>query len=562
MQHPLRSLSNTPDSATGWDAVDREIEELARQSRSLATDAEKSGEQADQLRGGRQAPPRAGDSDHDSSDETEEMHRQAEQYAPRSEPAERTLKAGLLACACCLSIGSHYATYDLGPIKNSLGTSESGFAGFVSAIELANTVTPLVAGFLVAKLGAAVCGLVATGLVLGGQIVVYFAQGLEGGAAGNLPLMVLGLLVFGAGTSPLAVVQEAIILKHNASSSKFVARSIAAGLVLGKAGSFAGAWSSEPLYTISPRLPFLVASSLSLFSFSASVLYALAERRASSNRRIEHPVGKDDAHAHEHGRALRLSALAYFGSPFWWYMGVCALAGMWYTTEHLSSHLLQSVYSISEAEASPAAALVLGAPLLCYPLLGYFLDRHPDLLDKFWVAVPSLISVTYFSYLLFGPVLPAFLAITPAALGVGSGTLLLVLVVPRIVKPDQAATALGAHKSIEMAGAIIVQTLCGRLLSRRHDLGEDPTWAICLLLAVSLAQVGVVARWWSVIRTSARLAVAATEEELGLLRADGEVCHPPTSPEPEVAPPNGYRCLYAAGAVVVFSWLCFLSNLV
>jgi hypothetical protein len=31
-----------------------------------------------------------------------------------------------------------------------------------------------------------------------------------------------------------------------------------------------------------------------------------------------------------------------------------------------------------------------------------------------------------------GPVIPAFLAILPAALGVGSGTLLLVLVVPRI----------------------------------------------------------------------------------------------------------------------------------
>ena len=34
------------------------------------------------------------------------------------------------------------------------------------------------------------CGLVATGLVFGGQIIVYFAQSLEGGAAGNLPLMV------------------------------------------------------------------------------------------------------------------------------------------------------------------------------------------------------------------------------------------------------------------------------------------------------------------------------------------------------------------------------------
>lgn len=179
-------------------------------------------------------------------------------------------------------------------------------------------------------------------------------------------------------------------------------------------GSFAGAWSSEPLYAISPRLPFLVALCLTFFSFSASLLYALVERRDTRAR-----AGRKDA-AHHHHQPLRLSTLAYFGSPFWWYMGVCALAGTWYTTEHLSSHLLQSVYSIPEAEASPAAALVLGAPLLvgpgqdsgrsvvadplftlqCYPLLGYFLDRRPNLLDRFWIAVPSLISFTYFSYLL------------------------------------------------------------------------------------------------------------------------------------------------------------------
>lgn len=59
----------------------------------------------------------------------------------------------------------------------------------MSAIELANTITPLVSGFLVPKLGAATCGLIATGLVLVGQLVVYVAQSREGGAAGNLGWM-------------------------------------------------------------------------------------------------------------------------------------------------------------------------------------------------------------------------------------------------------------------------------------------------------------------------------------------------------------------------------------
>ena len=122
-----------------------------------------------------------------------------------------------------------------------------------------------------------------------------------------------------------------------------------------------------------------------------------------------------------------------------------------------------------------------------------------------------------------------------------------------------------------MAGAIIIQTLCGRLLSleshtHRPDeqLDEDPTWAIALLLAGSLVQVGVVARWWSVIRATARSKATSvpTEEELGLLD-DGRVPSPLSSSSSESeAAARGYRCLYAATGIVVLSWVCFLSNLV
>lgn len=34
----------------------------------------------------------------------------------------------MLACACCLSVGSHFGSYTLGPIKSSLKSGESGFA--------------------------------------------------------------------------------------------------------------------------------------------------------------------------------------------------------------------------------------------------------------------------------------------------------------------------------------------------------------------------------------------------------------------------------------------------
>lgn len=101
MQHPLRSASATPDSSTGWEAVDREIEQLAQRGRMDESKAAKLAEGAD-VEDGREAPP---PSDHDASDDAEALHTEAEQYVRRLDPEEQTRKVILLACACCLSIG-------------------------------------------------------------------------------------------------------------------------------------------------------------------------------------------------------------------------------------------------------------------------------------------------------------------------------------------------------------------------------------------------------------------------------------------------------------------------
>lgn len=392
----------TPDSGASdwnWDAVDREIERLAA------------------------APPRDA---HNSSEEEEAEGAQllADGPVPAGAAATSRLqdrlarrRLVLLVCAAVLSVGScvpsssppsrslawadpcthrHYSTYTLGPIKKSLGTTEGGFAALVSSFELLNTVTPLLSGFLVPRYGAAACGLVATGAVLVGQLIVCVSSSREGGIGNNVGGTVLGLLVFGSGTAPLAVVQESIILKHNSASSRFVARSVAAGLLLGKSvrrgalrrgprmatdlpvpqASFAAGWSSQRLYTMSPRLPFITAASLSLFSFLACVLYACVERSTvrlrahtsqvteSTSRKPIDPPEPEPADPSAH-RPLHLSSLARFGDPFWWYLAVCVLAGSWYTTQHLSTHLVQATYGgISQADASGTASLLLGTPIV------------------------------------------------------------------------------------------------------------------------------------------------------------------------------------------------------
>ena len=119
--------------------------------------------------------------------------------------------------------------------------------------------------------------------------------------------------MFGVGISPLAVVQESIILRNNSSTSNSVGKTVAVGLLLGKASSFAAAFFAEPLASISPILPFLTAVALALFSFLACVLYASLE--ASLPPKIE------DAEDHK-PHPLSLHEVASFGDPFWLYIGV------------------------------------------------------------------------------------------------------------------------------------------------------------------------------------------------------------------------------------------------
>lgn len=90
----------------------------------------------------------------------------------------------------------------------------------------------------------------------------------------------------------------------------------------------------------------------------------------------------------------------------------------------------------------------------------------------------------------------------PAALGLGSGPLLIVLVIPRLVARHQAPTALGLHKSLEQAGAIIVQFLTSILLARGSEKLFAARAVVKFLLALVVVQLAVILVWWRVIERS------------------------------------------------------------
>ena len=90
-------------------------------------------------------------------------------------------------------------------------------------------------------------------------------------------MMTFGMFIFGLGTSPLAVVQESIIVRFFKDHG--LGMSMAFGLVFGKASSFISARTSYPLSeTFGPRAPFYAATFVAAFSFCMNLVYVSASK--------------------------------------------------------------------------------------------------------------------------------------------------------------------------------------------------------------------------------------------------------------------------------------------
>ena len=105
-----------------------------------------------------------------------------------------------------------------------------------------------------------------------GQVILLFGDILE-----SVRVMTLGMFIFGLGVSPLAVVQESIIVRFFKNHG--LGLSMAFGLVVGKASSFVSARTSYPLAEkFGPRAPFYVAAFLTAVSFAMNLVYLMASK--------------------------------------------------------------------------------------------------------------------------------------------------------------------------------------------------------------------------------------------------------------------------------------------
>ncbi|KAF8843939.1 MFS general substrate transporter [Paxillus ammoniavirescens] len=402
------------------------------------------------------------------------------------------VRALALLCACSLSVGSHYTSYTLGPLKSrlaqDLGTSNTEFSLLISAFSLNGTWTPLVGGVMASKLGTTLASIFATGIVFLGQALL-----LVGERQKNVRLMTFGLFVYGLGVSPLAVVQESIIVRFFNSHGLGV--SMALGLVAGKCASFVSARTSYPLsVTFGRHAPFYTSTALTGLSFVSNLIYMFASHwlvRGSGTTLEESEVQNEVRRRGVYSisdalvlqkvakkRHVKLKDVPLLGDVFWAYIGLNVLCGMvWAPFTHLAANILEKRYNLSEATASAQASYLLVGSMILYPASGYLVDhlKHPQATIRMFM-LSSLLTMLCYAWLAAPPQwtrspLPGIISF---ASGVGFSPLLLVIIVPTIVPLKYVSTTLGVHKALEQTGSTIFQTLAGMWLDHANNRLESP----------------------------------------------------------------------------------------
>ncbi|KAJ7071004.1 major facilitator superfamily domain-containing protein [Mycena amicta] len=323
--------------------------------------------------------------------------------------------------------------------------------------------------------------------------------------------MAAGLFIFGLGVSPLAVVQEAIIVRFFKSHGLGV--SMAFGLVVGKGASFVSARSSYPLVQkFGPRAPFYVASFLALMSMVINLAYIAASRwlidgagaeleavdinEEAQRRSVQNFSEAQALEKVAAKRRVHLKEITKLGDVFWAYIATNLLCGcIWAPFTHLAANIIELRYNLSEKDAANSASYVLVGSIFLYPICGFIVDRFKKKPVIVWLLLlSSVFTLGAYIWLALPPNITGTAKPAIAAFGFGHGfsPLLLVLLVPKIVPFKYISTALGAHKSLEQTGATIFQTLAGLWMDKAkkdHPDGSSTQGIINAFLLLNVLQI-------------------------------------------------------------------------
>ena len=182
----------------------------------------------------------------------------------------------------------------------------------------------------------------------------------------------LKLRLIRTGISPLALIQETLVVQVFEGESMGLA--VALGLVVGKATSWVSSYTTVPLALYTPltyRTPFIVSTSLTLFSVILNIVFVVSFSRSSASNNLS----SAEAHIRAH-KTVAMKDIYAMSGLFWFYLIVCLLAGMvWTPFVQLSATIIKHRFKMEDVHAAQYASIILLFPIVLYPIVGWFTDR-------------------------------------------------------------------------------------------------------------------------------------------------------------------------------------------
>ncbi|RKP06308.1 major facilitator superfamily domain-containing protein, partial [Thamnocephalis sphaerospora] len=404
------------------------------------------------------------------------------------------------ALSCALGFGSHFAWHLLGPlkepIKQDLGISNTGFGALQSSLSVLATVTPVLGGMLVDRVGCDEAALLSTSTVLVGLVVLMLSMAF-GGFYGSL----FGLAMIGVGSNWVTTAQDAAMVRvypeARGRRHRPAPQPLDPSLGPGKRREHRSevALMFGLLFSIGKLFSFLsngVALHLyeSLHSvvrvFAVGLLIALGSVLAAMiqwRRRWRWARYVDPAVTAE---TLRLARIQ---SAWWDGVGILSpevrcylvleflLGACWQPFLHLSSNMIKVLYNIEAKHAAWLASITVAIPIVMNPLVGMFLDRTQR---RTW----AMMAGTMFLLLAFSSMLyshrDGFASALPPLLvsfSISFTPLAMVTVAPRLVPANRFGLLLGLHRCLENTGAVWVGSIAGPVqdFSLRNGHEDDGT---------------------------------------------------------------------------------------